>query len=100
MVYDTGHAIGLVREDGMEVLIHVGINTVELGGKYYTAKVSNGQKIKKGDLLLEFDMDEIAKAGYSLVTPVIVTNSDEYEGLTRKEHGRVEPGDQIITGSC
>ena len=100
MVYDTGHAIGLVREDGMEVLIHVGINTVELGGKYYTAKVSNGQKIKKGDLLLEFDMDEIAKAGYSPVTPVIVTNSDEYEGLTRKEHGRVEPGDQIITGSC
>lgn len=100
MVYDTGHAIGLVREDGMEVLIHVGINTVELGGKYYTAKVSNGQKIKKGDLLLEFDMDEIAKAGYSLVTPVIVTNSDEYESLTRKEHGRVEPGDQIITGSC
>lgn len=100
MVYDTGHAIGLVREDGMEVLIHVGINTVELGGKYYTAKVSNGQKIKKGDLLLEFDMDEIAKAGYSMVTPVIVTNSDEYEGLTRKEHGRVEPGDQIITGSC
>lgn len=100
MVYDTGHAIGLVREDGMEVLIHVGINTVELGGKYYTAKVSNGQKIKKGDLLLEFDMDEIAKAGYSLVTPVIVTNSDEYEGLTRKEHGRVESGDQIITGSC
>ena len=100
MVYDTGHAIGLVREDGMEVLIHVGINTVELGGKYYTAKVSNGQKIKKGDLLLEFDMDEIAKAGYSLVTPGIVTNSDEYEGLTRKEHGRVEPGDQIITGSC
>ena len=100
MVYDTGHAIGLVREDGMEVLIHVGINTVELGGKYYTAKVSNGQKIKKVDLLLEFDMDEIAKAGYSQVTPVIVTNSDEYEGLTRKEHGRVEPGDQIITGSC
>lgn len=100
MVYDTGHAIGLVREDGMEVLIHVGINTVELGGKYYTAKVSNGQKIKKGDLLLEFDMDEIAKAGYSLVTPVIVTNSDEYEGLTFKEHGRVEPGDRIITGSC
>ena len=98
MVYDTGHAIGLVREDEMEVLIHVGINTVELGGKYYTAKVSNGQKIKKGDLLLEFDMDEIAKAGYSLVTPVIVTNSDEYEGLTFKEHGRVEPGDRIITG--
>lgn len=98
MVYDTGHAIGLVREDGMEVLIHVGISTVELGGKYYTAKVSNGQKIKKGDLLLEFDMDEIAKAGYSLVTPVIVTNSDEYEGLTFKEHGRVEPGDRIITG--
>lgn len=98
MVYDTGHAIGLDREDGMEVLIHVGINTVELGGKYYTAKVSNGQKIKKGDLLLEFDMDEIAKAGYSLVTPVIVTNSDEYEGLTFKEHGRVEPGDRIITG--
>lgn len=98
MVYDTKHAIGLVREDGMEVLIHVGINTVELGGKYYTAKVSNGQKIKKGDLLLEFDMDEIVKAGYSLVTPVIITNSDEYEDLTLREHGQVKPGDQIITG--
>lgn len=98
MVYDTKHAIGLAREDGMEILIHVGINTVELGGKYYTEKVSNGQKIKKGDLLLEFDMDEIAKAGYSLVTPVIITNSDEYEGLTLKEHGQVKPGDQIITG--
>lgn len=98
MVYDTKHAIGLVREDGMEVLIHVGINTVELGGKHYTAKVSNGQKIKKGDLLLEFDMEEIAKAGYSLVTPVIITNSDEYEDITIKEHGPVKAGEQIITG--
>ena len=59
MMFTTGHAVSLVADCGAEVLIHVGINTVELGGKYYTAKVSNGQKIKKGDLLLEFDMDEI-----------------------------------------
>ncbi|WP_455057275.1 glucose PTS transporter subunit IIA [Jutongia sp.] len=97
MVYDTKHAIGLVSEDGMELLIHVGINTVELGGKYFTAKAENGQKMKKGDLLLEFDMDGIQKAGYPIVTPVIVTNSDDYEDLKLCTSGDVKPGEKIIS---
>lgn len=97
MVYDTKHAIGLVSEDGMELLIHVGINTVELGGKYFTAKAENGQKMKKGDLLLEFDMDGIQKAGYPIVTPVIVTNSDDYEELKLRTSGDVKPGEKIIS---
>lgn len=97
MVYDTKHAIGLVSEDGMEMLIHVGINTVELGGKYFTAKAENGQKMKKGDLLLEFDMDGIQKAGYPIVTPVIVTNSDDYEELKLRTSGDVKPGEKIIS---
>lgn len=97
MVYDTKHAIGLVSEDGMELLIHVGINTVELGGKYFTAKAENGQKMKKGDLLLEFDMDGIQKAGYPIVTPVIVTNSDDYEDLKLRTSGDVKPGEKIIS---
>ena len=97
MVYDTKHAIGLVSEDGMELLIHVGINTVELGGKYFTAKAENGQKMKKGDLLLEFDMDGIQKAGYPIVTPVIVTNSDDYEDLKFRTSGDVKPGEKIIS---
>lgn len=97
MVYDTKHAIGLVSEDGMELLIHVGINTVELGGKCFTAKAENGQKMKKGDLLLEFDMDGIQKAGYPIVTPVIVTNSDDYEELKLRTSGDVKPGEKIIS---
>ncbi len=97
MVYDTKHAIGLVSEDGMELLIHVGINTVELGGKYFTAKAENGQKMKKGDLLLEFDMDGIQKAGYPIVTPVIVTNSDDYEELKLRTSGDVKSGEKIIS---
>ena len=97
MVYDTKHAIGLVSEDGMELLIHVGINTVELGGKYFTAKAENRQKMKKGDLLLEFDMDGIQKAGYPIVTPVIVTNSDDYEELKLRTSGDVKPGEKIIS---
>ena len=97
MVYDTKHAIGLVSEDGMELLIHVGINTVELGGKYFSAKAENGQKMKKGDLLLEFDMDGIQKAGYPVVTPVIVTNSDDYEDLKLRTSGNVKPGEKIIS---
>lgn len=76
MVYDTKHAIGLTSSNGTELLIHVGINTVELNGQYYKAFVSNGEKIKKGDLLLEFDIEKIRNAGYDITTPVIVVESE------------------------
>lgn len=95
MVYDTKHALGLSQGD-MEMLIHVGINTVELNGQFFTAHVSDGQSIKKGDLLLEFDMEGIKGAGYNLTTPVIITNSDDYENLWKKDAGEIKHGDLLM----
>ncbi|MGN0356922.1 MAG: beta-glucoside-specific PTS transporter subunit IIABC [Blautia sp.] len=83
MLFDTKHAIGLTSESGVNLLIHVGIDTVALNGKYFASHVQTGDKIKQGQLLIEFDMQEISKK-YPLVTPVLVTNTEDYtsvEGL-------------------
>lgn len=82
MVYDTKHALGLMSDEGIELLIHVGIDTVQLNGKCYDVKVQNGQKIKKGDLLAEVNLEGIIEAGYRTVTPVIVTNSDDFSEIS------------------
>lgn len=76
--FNTAHAIGLTTKEGVELLIHVGIDTVALEGKYFDLKVEKDQEVKKGDLLLEFDMEKIAAEGYDLTTMFIVTNSDQY----------------------
>ena len=81
MVFDTKHAIGLTSSDGISLLIHVGLDTVELNGQYFTAHVSAGDPIKKGQLLLEFDLDKIAEK-YKTVTPVLVVNTDEYASVS------------------
>lgn len=78
MVFDTLHAVGLVNDAGVEMLIHIGLDTVKLNGKHFTAKVKVGETVKTGDLLIEFDKDEIAKE-YSMETPVIITNMDCFE---------------------
>ena len=77
-IFPTLHAIGILSEDGVEILIHVGMDTVKLNGQYFKSYIQNGDKIQKGQLLLEFDMEQIAKAGYSLTTPVVVSNYDSY----------------------
>lgn len=91
MVYDTKHAIGLISDSGVELLIHVGIDTVQLNGKYYDVKVQNGQKISKGDLLVNVNLSGIAQAGYRTVTPVIVTNSDDFSeiNVTTNDNGDI-----------
>ena len=76
-----GHAIGLQCDNGVELLIHVGIDTVNLNGKHYTGHVVEGQRVQAGDLLLEFDAEAIEKEGYKTITPVIVTNSDQYAAV-------------------
>lgn len=96
-LFDTKHAIGITSDDGTELLIHIGINTVELGGKYYTAFVSEGDEINVGQKLIEFDMDEIKKAGYDITTPVIVTNSFDYESVIPEKTGKVDFGEKILT---
>ena len=94
-LFDTKHAIGLTGDDGVELLIHVGLNTVELEGRYYDAKVKMGDRVERGQTLIEFDKDEIEKAGYETVTPVIISNIDSYKSMD-ETLGGVKFGDVLI----
>ena len=95
-VFDTKHAVGLSTESGMELLIHIGINTVELNGKYFTSHVKNGDHIKKGQLLVSFDMEKVKAAGYDVTTPLIVTNSDDYKDVKILSEDSVTPSDKVL----
>ena len=97
MIFKTKHAIGLKSEDGAEILIHIGMDTVQLDGKHFTAHVKDGDKVKVGDTLVEFDMDAIKEEGYELVTPVIITNTMDYLEIVPKEIKSVNAGEDIIT---
>lgn len=94
--FPTGHAIGLRGVDGVELLIHVGLDTVKLGGEHFSLKVSSGQDVKAGDLLLEFDGDAIERAGYDLITPVIVTNGDLYPDVADTASGPLSHGEPLF----
>jgi len=94
--FPTGHAIGLRGVDGVELLIHVGLDTVKLGGQHFTLKVQSGAEVKAGDLLLEFDGDAIEKAGYDLITPVIVTNGDLYPDIADVASGPLSHGETLF----
>lgn len=95
-VAETKHAIGIQGENGIEVLIHVGMDTVELNGKGYEPQVKVGDKVKKGQLLLKFDQKAISAAGYSLTTPVIVTNSDDFIEIKLAASGKVQEGQLLL----
>ena len=94
--FHTGHAIGITIND-IELLIHVGIDTVSLEGKYFKLMISQGQTVKKGDLLLEFDIDKIHEAGYDLTTMIIVTNSNDYMEVVQTDKSIVDKEDVILT---
>lgn len=91
-VFDTCHAVNMRSDQGAELLLHVGIDTVKLGGKYFTAHVQDGQQVKTGDLLLSFDADKIRQAGYQLTTPLIVCNSEDYGKLEPLAYGIIRAG--------
>lgn len=96
-LFDTKHAIGLQRADGVEILIHIGINTVELNGEGYTAHVAEGDEVKAGQTLISFDRIAIKEKGYDMTTPVIITNADDYQEITLLTTGPVEPGTKVLT---
>lgn len=99
MIMDTKHGIALKTDQGVEVLIHIGLDTVNLQGKYFTAHAENGKKVKAGDLLVEFDPEAVKEAGYNPVTVMVVTNMDDYiraVGMV-KESETVTHGDTLLT---
>ena len=93
---DTKHAVNIISNGGAQILLHIGIDTVKLGGKHFTLHAKEGQKIKKGDLLITFDLNAIKKAGYSLVSPMIICNSDNYENISLTDSKNVSTGDNFI----
>lgn len=97
MIFKTKHAIGILSEDGAEILIHIGIDTVKLEGKHFKAYVKDGDSVKKGDLLVEFDKDAIIAEGYQVVTPVIITNSANYLDVLAKDIREVKAGEGLLT---
>ncbi len=95
--FKTGHAMGITTDNGAEVLIHVGMDTVKLDGKGFKQIAKEGDRVKKGDLLLEFDVDFIKGEGYSVDTPIIITNTDEYSDVIPTDTKAIEVGSELIT---
>lgn len=94
--FPTGHAIGMTTADGVELLMHVGMDTVQLEGKGFTPLAKAGDTVKKGQKLLEFDIDLITEAGFSLVTPVLVANTAEYADVIPAEKRNISVGEEMI----
>jgi len=96
-VFPTGHAVGVTTPEGVEILINVGLDTVQLKGQFFRTLVEENQQVSKGDLLLEADISEIAGAGYDTVTPVIICNSSDFSEVKCMAGGQVNVGDEVIT---
>lgn len=96
MMFDTGHAVSMTSTEGTEILIHVGLETVGLNGKHYTVHAANGDEVKKGQLLIEFDREAIAAEGYDTITPVVICNSMDYSEVKTFTGKTVEPGEKVV----
>ena len=96
-LFPSLHAIGITTDKGAEILIHVGMDTVQLEGKHFNAKIKQGDKVKKGQLLLEFDKAAIEKEGYSTITPVLITNSDSYLDVIETDKRKVDRNSELLT---
>ena len=89
MVFETGHAIGLVSDEGVELLIHIGLNTVELNGKHFEKLVSDGEKVVAGQPLIRVDLQAVKAAGYDITTPVVITNMDKFQKIEKASSGKI-----------
>lgn len=97
VVMDTKHAIGITSNNGIEILIHVGMDTVQLNGKYYQTHVKIDDEVKKGDLLLTFEKENIIAEGYEITTPVVITNTADFKQINALTDKQAEEGDEVIT---
>ena len=95
MMFETGHAVSLVADFGAEILIHVGLETVSLQGKHFTIHAANGDKVKKGDLLIEFDLAAIKEEGFNTITPMLVCNSGDY-GTFKTSVGKAVTNNDVV----
>ena len=96
-VFDTKHALGLMSKNGVELLIHIGMDTVKLNGRGFDVKVKAGDQVKAGDLLAEFDMDLIKSEGYPVTTAVVITNTDDCEAIGEVKTGAVTKDTDVLT---
>ena len=97
MLFPTKHAIGIVTENGAELLIHLGLDTVKLEGEHFTAHIAQGDKVKKGQLMVTVDLDAVKAAGYSMVTPIIVTNTPDYLDIVAMSSTSVNKEEELLT---
>lgn len=96
MLFQSNHAIGITNDDGVEILLHIGIDTVELNGEYFQSFVKEGDIVKQGDLLINFDFEEIKKKGYDIDTMMVFTNMGNYQGLINQKIGTVDFSDVLL----
>ena len=96
-IFETGHAVCITTESGGELLIHIGIDTVKMDGKGFTKKVSDGDKVHAGDILVEANLEEIKNAGYQTTTMMILTNTDEFGNVTKAEPAEVKTTSKVMT---
>lgn len=96
-IFPTGHAVGITSDTGVEILIHIGINTVELEGKYFTKQVKQGDQVKRRDLLISFDIEKIKEAGFDVITPIVITNSNSYKDIIQTNKETIQTNETLLS---
>lgn len=96
MLFDTCHAVGITSDKGVEILIHIGMDTVELKGKGFISHIKNGDRVKAGQDLIDVDLDFVRAEGYEIVTPIVVTNGDALKSIKETENNEVNQGDELL----
>lgn len=96
LLFDTLHAVSVTSSEGVEILVHIGLDTVALKGEHFTAHKKTGDQIRKGDLLITVDLEKVKEAGYDVITPVVICNTDDFKSVEASTGSLVEPGDTVL----
>ncbi len=97
VMFDTGHAVSIRGDNGVEIIVHIGLDTVQLKGEHFTIHKKQGDRVQKGDLLITADLEKIRAAGYDVITPVIICNTPEFPDMVCHTGIQVQAGDPVIT---